>query len=520
MWNEGDDDVVSPLKTLSAELGDAGLPLWFPTKDTSADFDGTLSVHMSPYSPLGSLKEQLLNPISEEQLGIGVDELTEAILAKPTNGFQPDPRQTILSEKILKETKLRQRNRIDTSLTRIDPACVDLFLRCYLGKVVASNYLTHLRNFIFSVPPQTAEAHQQAALEIFTKDVQYVLSIWKKNVQFIPQSDTARDRLRLHIYNTVTGHASILKERKKDLYPLQVSHTHHYSIIRSNDSEDSKQDRYFFDMQLTNPGSRSYRFWLHDIKSLYGISEEEAAYYDFQILHSSSGVSAKKSTQPLAASLIVPKCVQDENSCIREIVILETEFGFRHFISVEIVNPVHLLRRPLTQTGLVNDWGYYVPPTVVMLKKRFYRCGAHKLRDVFSPCKRSSLPSDWEELLREENDSNLAAPMLLAYLSGVPGSVFGKAVCTQQMAKDPLAFIMSLPVANQQLSLWTLHFLSSLLSHSDSNRTNPRLLSLSMAPSLFFFPSTSLSQLVSQNQQSVQLLHLLITNYKRDVYEK
>eukprot|EP01060_Flectonema_neradi_P014224 TRINITY_DN20933_c0_g1_i1.p1 TRINITY_DN20933_c0_g1~~TRINITY_DN20933_c0_g1_i1.p1 ORF type:complete len:525 (+),score=100.04 TRINITY_DN20933_c0_g1_i1:34-1608(+) len=524
MWNEGDDDVVSPLKVLPTELTDAGLPLWFPTKDSNTDFDGTLSIQMSPHSPFCSLKEQLLSPISEEQLGIGIDELTEAILAKPVNGFQPDPRISAPTEKVLKECKLRQRSRIDSSLTKIDPACVDLFLRCYLGKVVASNYLTHLRNFIFSVPPQTAEAHQQAALDIYVKDLLHIISIWKKNVQYIPQSDTPRDRLRLHIYNIITGHGSILKERKKDLYPLQVSPTHHYSNIKTTESDDSKESRYYYDMQLVNPGSRNYRFWLHDIKSLYASDMSgsgDSKNYDFQILHSSSGESSKKSSQPLAASLIVPNDEEDaDRGCIREIVILETEFGFRHFISVEVVNPVHSLSRSLTQTGLIKDWGYFVPPSVVMLKQRFYSCGSHKLKDVFSPCKRSGLPSDWEDLLREESEPTLTAPMLLAYLGAIPGSVFGKVSCTPQISKDPLSFVHSLPVANQQLSFWTLHFLSSILSRSESNQTNSRVLALSMAPSLFFFPSVSLAQLVALNQQAVQLLNLLITNYKRDIYDK
>eukprot|EP00754_Rhynchopus_humris_P015471 Rhum_TRINITY_DN14441_c5_g1::Rhum_TRINITY_DN14441_c5_g1_i1::g.89286::m.89286 len=458
---------------------------------------------------------------------------------------------------------------------RVRQEWVDLFLRCYTCRDLAREGAAPLRaleEFVFSVPDTVAEAHQKAALDQYTEELLAAMARKKHAskggyAHYAPLSDAPLEKLRLHLSIVVETNTALHKELKKKhhVYPLAVSPVHHHTEHLPA-SCSGAEHRLFKEFSVRNPGSRAYRYWIHSDLSgsdlpppqraaaaaaaVAAASNASAASlpsstnsltrssdrdqrdrgYDFHVLSHSSGELKKRETQPIHLSLIVGR--RKARSGARELVCLESEFGFRHFLSVQVVRHAGCLGRTLGQCGVVEDCGFYVPTAAKRLREALVASGGLGTRDVFgvSALHRPSLPADWRLLiddaarLRKCADPRLHACLLLRYLKAVagPAGCFGPMrldLAQREVdAAAPLLFVSrpSQPFASAQLSAWFLALLCEVLAHSRHNGSRPRLLAAAVASSTFSFPdeaTTTTLDAILLHQHAAQLLNMLLTNF-------
>ena len=469
---------------------------------------------------------------------------------------------------------------LGTAADRVRQEWVDLFLRCYTCRDLAREGAAPLRaleEFVFSVPDTVAEAHQKAALEQYAEELLAAMARKRHAskggyAHYAPLSDAPLEKLRLHLSIVVETNTALHKELKKKhhVYPLTVSPVHHHTEHPPT-SCSGAEHRLFKEFSVRNPGSRAYRYWIHsDLSGSSGgpdllqpqtapraaaaaaaaASNASAASlpsstnsltrssdrdhrdrgYDFHVLSHASGELKKRETQPIHLSLIIGK--RKARSGARELVCLESEFGFRHFLSVQVVRHTGCLGRTLGQCGVVEDCGFYVPTAAKRLREALVASGGLNTRDVFgvSALHRPSLPADWRLLiddaarLRKCADPRLHACLLLRYLKAVagPAGCFGPMrldLAQREVdAAAPLLFVSrpSQPFASAQLSAWFLALLCEVLAHSRHNGSRPRLLAAAVASSAFSFPdeaTTTTLDAILLHQHAAQLLNMLLTNY-------
>ena len=504
---------------------------------SESDFDSSSSEHSA----------NLLSPVTAEEMGISAEGLQHAFSAQPPAVLLPEHANRQRGKTVASATPKKRRRGTETPQHHIDH-----FLRCYAQRDLRdSAALRTLEEFVFSVPTSIAEEAQQAALEVYTTELQAALSRKQKApgvfAHYAPANDTPLEKLRLFLSIMAETNTALQKEKKKHhLYPLSVAPGHHF--VESPTSSDL---HVFKDITLKNPGSRAYRYWIHtdffeekdtpkeeeegmrergNSMARMSAADSSGKGYDFHVLSNSNGEVKKRETQSVHISLILQG--RRAKRGVRELVVLESEYGFKHFLSLNVVRQVGALGLSLGQCGVVLDQNHYVPLIFKRLRERFVEAGGLTMKDVFmlSKIRAIHVPKDWKLIADDpvrlkRADARLVAAMMLRFTEGVANREGCLGVVDSGLAErelnvsDPMRFIerSDLPYASQQLALWWLTLLSSVLKNTATNAARPRLLCTTLAPTLFRFPRDTLLDSILLHQQAAQLLNFILTYYSKNV---
>eukprot|EP00755_Sulcionema_specki_P027821 Sspe_Gene.88563::Locus_60550_Transcript_1_1_Confidence_1.000_Length_1689::g.88563::m.88563 len=459
-----------------------------------------------------------LRSVTAEQLGCTVEELEAAFVAQPPSSLQPEhanrKRLQDGREKGDRATTREVRARVAGGAKKLRWEYVELFLRCFIGKQVARDALDDLREFVFSVPPETAEAHQIAARDVYTRELQTAVAQRRKSrgVPAVPVIDgegcSVLAALRVHLACFCEFHHAVLRERDKDLFPFQLPH-HHFLFPPGT-------LRVVQEIALRNPTSRTLRYWFHD---QYLPSPKP---YDFHALCDSSGHAKKKDKAMVHLSLILPPDVAKKGA--QELMVLESEFGFRYFLSVSVAATE--VGRGVEGGVVLDTNGYHIPAPLAELRRAALSAGvpASKLFGV-GVCPRELVgrysrhhKATWVEAFERGEGLGKCDPMvlgslLLVWLDGLPQRVLGRIESNVKVDHaNPLEHLDRLHPSNQQVALWLFHFLCE--THG-----NPRLLSVIFAPILFHVPDgLPFADHARHLQLAAQLFTFLLTRYNLHLY--
>eukprot|EP01062_Namystynia_karyoxenos_P009132 TRINITY_DN13223_c1_g1_i1.p1 TRINITY_DN13223_c1_g1~~TRINITY_DN13223_c1_g1_i1.p1 ORF type:complete len:673 (+),score=178.11 TRINITY_DN13223_c1_g1_i1:112-2019(+) len=496
-----------------------------------------------------------LRCVSERELGISPSDLSTAFTTPPPPLLQPEHANRARHrsgddgrrERERRERRQREQQRVADSAHGVRPGYVELFLRCYVGRQVPEGAFAALREFLSSVPPATAEANQQAALDLYMRELKAAVAAGRGkrdrsgNSSPVEPRGDAMDVLRASLAARVAEPGSALsKEKEKDLFCLSVG-PRHFAFDSAEVA--ARGGRIFEEVSIRNPGHRSMRFWVHDPALYAGCRADEGV--DFRVLVSGAGtVTVKKRDRaPVHVSLIF---AGDAACGARETAVLETEFGFRHFLSVTVARRAgQLYGTPLHILGVMRDPdcgppGCCVPAPLVALRRAIVASDGLLVHDLFGalgttssaalqptadarPCVESG-----GELELVRFGAHTVAAALLHFLQELPGRVLGtvdtellESLVFPLLARgDPLGVVHALPAPDASVLLWLLHLLSEVLQHSNENGSSARVLAAAVAPSIFVLPSPfpGLKEQIAVTQQVAQLLVLLIAAYRSDIY--
>eukprot|EP01065_Artemidia_motanka_P021841 TRINITY_DN26067_c0_g1_i1.p1 TRINITY_DN26067_c0_g1~~TRINITY_DN26067_c0_g1_i1.p1 ORF type:complete len:574 (+),score=142.20 TRINITY_DN26067_c0_g1_i1:88-1809(+) len=453
-----------------------------------------------------------LRPVDEAGLGCSSKELADAFMAQPPPVLQPEHanrlRQRraadtdVRKEKERRERRQREQLRIAETSRGVRPGYVELFLRCYVGQRIHEGALAALHDFLFSVPAEAAEANQQAALDIYQRELKDAVAARRgkrapssRPPLHEPKGD-ALDALRAALAARVAEPGCALaKEKEQNLYTLALSPRH---FVIDPEASAACGGRLTGELVLRNTGTRSVRWWLHD-PELYQNSAASCAgeaENEFVVVSAGAGsvgtsTLGKREKKPVLWSAILSGHVDNG---LQRLTVLESEFGFRHFISVAVARRRgRLFGSPLASLGVSADDscgppGCAVPACLQQLRKAFVWSGGLMARDVFSALYASSglcggNPPAATHEVRDSVDGGVAAESLARYgphqlaaaiadfLSELPGRILGtidagvlNSLVLPLLEKgDPLGVVQALPAPDAALLLWLLDFLCQIL---------------------------------------------------------
>eukprot|EP00756_Hemistasia_phaeocysticola_P055638 Hpha_TRINITY_DN3159_c0_g1::TRINITY_DN3159_c0_g1_i1::g.96617::m.96617 len=235
--------------------------------------------HMLPsHSSFIGCCDSPLVPVTEADLGFSSAELSAVFTAQPPPVLQPEHANRIRKrqgsesegkrERERRERRQREQGRIAEGARSVRPGYVELFLRCFQGQRIDQAALCDLREFIFSVAPETAEANQQAAADIYLRELKAAVAARRGKkaaaVKPLPHEPrgAAMDSLRAFVAARVAEPGgSLSKEKEKDLYGLSVFPRH---FLVDPVTAETKGGRLSGELQVKNNGHRGLRWWLHD----------------------------------------------------------------------------------------------------------------------------------------------------------------------------------------------------------------------------------------------------------------
>ncbi|KAJ9471328.1 hypothetical protein DIPPA_11174 [Diplonema papillatum] len=236
------------------------------------------------------------------------------------------------------------------------------------------------------------------------------------------------------------------------------------------------------------------------------------AAYDFLVLAQGGELTKKSPSKPVPISAIFRPGAGAGG--LREMLILESDYGFRQFVTLVVPAETIAPGAPVHVTGVVFDEGFWVPPALRSYRKALESSGALDTRDLFSlsrvrrspapaavgaPCQSPALPKNPFAL----------ADGLLDYVTRLPGGLLGfltESVVVPAHDALGLAARPAVAPAHQHIVWWLLKFLSRLLLNSRVNGLRGRL-------AFFQIPAGRLSRCIALHQEATLIVDLMITQF-------